>query len=89
MEIDVDKRFGKALEISDPSDQWIGVSPHATDALPNGKPNYIYIGEPGDLVCAGDDGDDVTFAALTVGFHPIRPKYIRSASTAASIVACY
>ena len=50
---------------------------------------YLYVGSTGDLVIHDVGGEEVTFASLAVGWHPIVAKRILDAgTTASSIIAC-
>lgn len=87
-----DKYYGQALGISDPSNEPRAVEPDDDADLPNGQCNYIYVGTAGDLSAVYEDSGPtpVLHKALTVGWHPLRPKRIRaSGTTAADIVVHY
>ncbi len=73
--------------ISDPAPHAAAVTPSDVNDLPNSA-DALYVGGTGDLKATLIGGDVVTFAALPVGWHPIRVRKVWSTgTTATNIVA--
>lgn len=82
--------FGKALEIADPSNCPVEITPDDDNDLEYGEPNYISVGTEGTIVADFKDApiNPVTVPVLA-GFLPMRPTRIYVSSTATGIVAWY
>lgn len=84
-----EKYFGKGLNIGDPSDEWVNITPSDTDPIPNGPPNYLYVGVAGTAVMV-DKHMTVSTVELTQGYHLFRPTFIgQTGTTAGQIVGFY
>lgn len=72
-----------------PGVRWYSVTPNDnTDLDP--IPRALYVGVTGDLALVDVDGTAVTFVAAAVGYHPLRPRRVKSTgTTATSVVAIY
>lgn len=80
--------FGQDVTLSDPFHDAVAVTP-ADDERLSVEIKYLYIGTTGDLVLKfSEDGDEITFSNVPVGFFPGRPWYIMESSTASDIVGC-
>jgi hypothetical protein len=77
-------------ELSDPVPNAAAVTPSDSTNLPE-ITTAIWVGTAGDVtVDMSNDGTNVTFPNLTVGWHPIRCKKIYSTGThATGIVAVW
>lgn len=51
--------------------------------------DFLYVGKAGDLAVVMANGSAATFTAATIGYHPLRVLRVATASTAASIIACW
>lgn len=61
-------------------------SPAANYASPT---DFIYVGVAGNVVAIMANGASITFANAQIGWHPICAVRFATATTAASIVACW
>lgn len=79
---------GRADTVSGPATRSVPVVKHDTNELTD-TPKAILVGTAGTIVGQlRNDTADRTFT-LQAGYHPLRFKLIKTASTAADIVALY
>lgn len=83
--------YGAALEMGAPTDEPYLVTPDDDEDLPQGKPNYLFVGVAGDVEMVFNKvGESSITLTLAEGYHLFRPDRIRAAGTTAEqIVACY
>lgn len=66
------------------------VTPHATNALPGGVADYLFVGTGGTVVLkAEDDSTECTWTVPTGGYVWCKTSHVINTSTATGIVACY
>lgn len=69
------------MTLSNPITNMAVAVPHATNPLSNGAPRAIVCSGDGSLVCSFDGITDITIPCTAGQWLPIRPRYIRAAST--------
>lgn len=68
----------------------VAVTPHATDALPQGTATALFVGGAGTVVCRPyDAAADVTFTVPAGGYVLCHVSHVRTGGTATGIVALY
>lgn len=66
------------------------VTPHATDALPEGGATALYVGGAGTVICrTRDAAADTTFTVPAGGYIWCAVSHVRTGGTATLIVALY
>ena len=84
-----ERYYGETLGIEAPSDEVALLIPNDDEALPHGKPNYIYVGTGGTAKMRFKNGAVITIP-LMQGYHKFRPEQIYATGTSAqSIVGLY
>jgi len=72
-----------------PGVKWYNVTPNDSTDLPT-RPRALYVGVTGNVAIMDIGGTTVTFVAMAVGYHPLRPVRVMSTgTTATNIVAIY
>jgi hypothetical protein len=75
--------------IGAPAVRWFGITPNDGQNLAV-RPRAIYVGVTGNLAVTDDAGTSVTFIAVPVGYHPLRPiRVLSTGTTATSLVGLY
>lgn len=76
---------------TEPSERYMAVTPHDTNALALGVARGFYIGGAGNIALQDDRGTNVTFVGVLAGeILPVRASIVRSTNTTATnIVALY
>jgi hypothetical protein len=75
--------------IGAPAVRWFSITP-SDDAVLAIRPRAIYVGVTGNLAVQDDAGTSVTFVAVPVGYHPLRPlRVLSTGTTATSLVGLY
>ena len=67
----------------EPANHWFAISPSDSADLAI-TPRGIYVGVTGAVAMHDITGTAVTFVAMPVGFHPVRPRRILATGTAAT-----
>jgi len=73
-----------------PATDWKDVTPHATNSLPDGVADYLYVGGAGDVSFVTSKGTTITRAVPAGSYVWCKVSAVRvSGTTATQITACY
>ena len=72
----------------EPAGHWFNIAVD-DNAFISPIPRALYVGVTGNLVVEDIDGNTVTFVAVAVGYHALRPRKLKTGTTATSIVGLY
>ncbi len=71
-----------------PATHWFRILPNDTAELPI-IPRALYVDVTGTLAVVDLDGNLMAMSAVAVGYHPLRPRIVKTTGTTAQVYGLY